>query len=79
MTSERVREIAAGLSEAQRARLLALKSRGRTGAHRGEGHMAAKVLQTMPDLVEQFWRGDANGYRATTLGQQVRAHLNEGG
>jgi hypothetical protein len=64
--------IAKGLTEAQRARILALTSNGRLGVPRGQGRMAADVMLTMPDLVTRWFRGDSYAYSLTPLGLAVR-------
>lgn len=73
--------IAARLSEAQKRALLWLPGDGMWRGPAGRLGMALTLLVTMhrPAIAEREWDGpwDAYNYRATPLGQKVRALLRE--
>lgn len=74
-----IEAIASKLTEAQRRYLLLVTPEGRTGCPRGQGHIAAKVLRSLPDgLIREAWGGDNYRFHLTDRGRDVRAYLTEG-
>lgn len=75
-TTPDLEAIAVRLTEAQRSYLLLVTPEGRTGCRRGYGHVAAKVLRTLPcGLIREAWGGDNYRFHLTPLGLALRAHI----